>query len=331
MRDTYLLLREFRWPLLAFAFAVTGGGLLYHLLAAAAGEPVSNFIASMYHVLGLIFLQPLEEFPQAWYLEVFWFLAPLIGLSILAQGIAEFSVMLFNRSTRNKEWQVAVASTFNKHIILVGLGHLGFWVAQNLHQMDQEVVVIESAQRAELEHDLEGLDIPLIHEDATSIHALESAGIHKARSIILCTQNDSLNLQVALKARSLNPEVNVIVRIFDADFAQSLQQQFGFQAVSATRLAAPAFAAAATGIDMTRPIALGGTTLSLARIKIAQGSKLIGKSIEQVEQQFNLSVVLLDRNNSSDLHPAGDRCLESGDLIAVLCGPTEIGLLMQEN
>jgi Trk K+ transport system NAD-binding subunit len=330
-RDTLILLREFRWPLLAFLLLITGGGTLYHFLSKAAGEPTTNLIASMYHLLGLTFLQPLEPFPRKWYLEIFWFAAPLLGLGILAQGITEFSVMLFNRRTRGKEWQVAVASTFNQHVILVGLGHLGYRVAVNLTQMDQDVVVIETAPRLELASALQGLDIPLIHEDATHENALENAGIRKARSIILCTQNDSLNLQVALKARSINPAVNVIVRIFDVEFAQALQQQFGFQAVSATGLAAPAFAAAATGIDMTPPLTVGGKALSLARVKVTGGSVLAGKRVEEIEQHYNLSVVLLDRDHSSDLHPAGDRCLESGDTLAVLSGPTEIGLLMQDN
>ncbi len=84
----------------------------------------------------------------------------------------------------------------------------------------------------------------------------------------LCTQNDSLNLKVALKAQRLNPNIHVILRIFDDDFAHGLQEQFGYTAFSATAMAAPAFAAAASGVDMTRPITVEGQSMSLAHLKI---------------------------------------------------------------
>lgn len=330
-RDTFLLLREFGWPLLALGVLIFGGGALYYLLGQTAGEAPVNYFSALYHMLGLTFLQPLEPFPRTWYLEVFWFVAPLLGLGILAQGMAEFGVMLFNRRTRAKEWELAVASTFNNHVILVGLGHLGYKVAYNLRQMDMDVVVIEKTPREELSTAMHLLDVPIIHENAAGEAALEEAGARKARAIILCTQNDSLNLQVALKARSLNPKIEVIVRIFDPEFAQALQQQFGFRALSGTGLAAPAFAAAATGFDMTPPLSVGGTTLSLARLKVAGESTLVGKCVEDLEQQYNLSIVLLERDHKADLHPAGSRCLDAGDTIAVLSGPNEIAILMKDN
>ena len=97
----------------------------------------------------------------------------------------------------------------------------------------------------------------------------------KPTSIILCIQDDAVNLKIALKARSLNPNIRVIIRIFDDDFAQALTDQFGFTAISGTGLAAPAFAASATDSEITRPVSIEGELLSLARITISPGC-LIG-------------------------------------------------------
>ncbi len=97
---------------------------------------------------------------------------------------------------------MAVASTFKEHIILVGLGHLGFRVVRDLHRMDQEVVVVELNPKADLVASVKQMDIPVIQDDATREPALEAAGIRRARGIILCTQNDSMNLQVALQGTS---------------------------------------------------------------------------------------------------------------------------------
>jgi voltage-gated potassium channel len=329
-RDTRLLIRQFRWPLRIFIITIIGGGLLYYYLSQGTGSPVLNPLAAIYQVLALTFLQSGDPFPSVWYLEIFYFLMPLIGISILAHGLTEFGVMLFNRQGRNKEWQMAVASTFKSHIILIGLGHLGFRVARDLAEMTLDVVIVEKNPQADLVANAKDLGIPVIQDDASREQSLEAAGIRRARAIILCTQNDALNLKIALKARRLHPHIQVVLRIFDDDFSQALQEQFNFKAFSATAMAAPAFAAAAAGVDMTRPITVEGTSLCLARFEIPLDSRIAGFSVEQIEQQFNVSVVLLKNSQLADLHPPANTLLASGDSIAILGSPQEINQLASD-
>jgi Trk K+ transport system NAD-binding subunit len=331
LRDTWLLLREFGWPLFFFGAAVVGGGSIYYTLAEWAGEAVSDLPEAIYLVLTMTFLQAVGEFPRAWYLEAFYFVMPLVGLIIIAQGVADFGVLLFNRRARGKEWEMAVASTFNQHIVLIGLGHLGYRVVRHLHEMNQDVVAVELSPTADLVAAVKQLGVPVLQDDATRLATLEAAGVRKARAVLLCTQNDSMNLQIALKARKLNPSINVVVRIFDDDFADALHEQFGFTAFSATGMAAPAFASAAAGVDMTRPITIEGETLSLAYLSIGKDSSLSRYTIGELEKRFNLSVVLLRRDHESDLHPPGDELLMAGDALGVLGGPKEIQRLSREN
>lgn len=331
IRDTFLLVREFGWPLLIFTIATIGGGLLYFELAQTGQEPVDGRAEAIYLILSLTFLQPLADFPAAWYLQTFYFLMPLIGLGILAQGLTDFGVLFFNRKARSKEWEMAVASTFNQHIILVGLGHLGFRVAESLYELDQATVVVELNPKAELVDLAKAMGIPVLEDDGKREPALIAAGVKKARTIVLCTQNDSMNLQAALKARQLNPDIRVVIRIFDYEFAKAIEDQFGFRALSATGMSAPTFASAASGVDVTRPITVEGQALSLASLVIAPGSRLEGCSVSDLEQRYDLSVVLLRQDHDSDFHPAGDRCLSPGDTLAVLAGPPQISLLVDDN
>lgn len=340
-RDTRLLLREFRWPLLIFCGVIIGGGLLYYLLygfcakgsttLTACGEPVDNLAEAIYIVLTLSFFQPSGEFPRVLYLEAFYFLMPVIGLGILAQGVADFGIMLFNRNARSKEWEMAVASTYNNHIIVVGLGHLGFRVVQDLLQMEQDVVVIEKDPEIDLLKSAKYLGVPVLHADGKRESTLEGAGIRQAKAIILCSQNDILNLQIAVKARALNPQIRVILRIFDEDFAASLQEQFGFIAMSATRMAAPSFAAASAGLDVTQPILLDGQALSLAKLTITPQSMLADLSVGEIEQRFTVSIVMIKNSGESELHPAVDRQLCPEDHLAILGGPKEINRVVQAN
>jgi Trk K+ transport system NAD-binding subunit len=330
-RDTVILLGEFRTPLLIFTIAVVGGGLLYDQVAAAVGEPVQSPIEAIYLVLTATFLQPLGGFPRHFLLQIFHFLMPLVGIGILAQGLADFGSLLFNRRARSKEWEMAVASTLNRHIILVGLGHLGRRVVQTLHEMGESVVVIEIKTASDSITAIRELDIPVIPDDATRTSALEAANIRNAKTIILAGQNDTVNIQIALRARSLNPEIQVVIRIFDEDFAHALHDQFGFNALSATEMAAPVFAAAAAGADVTNPISIEGQQLSLARLSLKPRSKLDNSTVGFVEDNYHLNIILLRRDHESHMHPTDNMPLQAGDTLAVLGGPYELNRLMHDN
>lgn len=326
-------MREFIRPLTFFTLAVIGGGVLYFLLAQRFDEEIGSSLAeAIYQVLGLTFLQPLgDNLPENFQLQIFYFVMPIIGISILAQGLTEFGLLFFNRRERSKEWEMAVASTFQDHIVLVGLGHLGFRVTQKLYELDRDVAVIELNPDEDLIVETQAMGIPVLQDDARREAALQGAGITKARAIILCTQNDSMNLQIAFKARRLNPQLRVVLRIFDDDFSESLEEQFGFRAMSATGMAAPTFAAAAADVDITRPITVEGETFSLARLNLAEESGLLNCSVSEIEQNYDVSVVLLREDGRSDFHPAGERTLKMGHVLGILGGPEQINKLVDDN
>lgn len=333
-RDTLLLVREFIRPLTYFSLAMTGGGGLYFLLARRFGEDVGSraLVEAIYQVLGLTFLQPLgDNLPNHFSLQIFYFIMPIIGISILAQGLADFGLLFFNRRERSKEWEMAVASTFHDHIVVIGLGHLGYRVTLKLFELDRDVSVIELNPDEDLIVETQGMGIPVLKDDARREKALQAAGVAEARAIILCTQNDSMNLQIAFKARRLNPQIRVVLRIFDDDFSQSLQEQFGFRAMSATGMAAPTFAAAAADVDITRPITVEGEALSLARLKVEAGSGLLGCTMSDIEQTYDVSVVLVREDGRSDFHPAGERTVTIGHVLGVLGGPEQINRLVDAN
>jgi len=332
LRDTAILLGEFRVPLLWFSFAILGGGFLYNYLSRIFGEPLDSLAEAIYTVLGITFLQPPNrDFPHHIALQLFHFIMPVIGLVMLAQGLADFGSLFFNRRSRSKEWEMAVASTLDKHVILVGLGHLGYRVAGKLHEAGEQIVVIESNLNANTVNAARALGIPIIQDDATRPIALEAANVKDARVIILATQNDAMNLQVALKARSMNPDIKVVLRIFDEDFAHALQDQFKFVALSATEMAAPIFAAAATGTDIASPISIEGQLLGLARVTINPNSVLANRTIGDVEDEYHVTIVLQRQDHKSEMHPSEESILREGDMIAVLGGPDELHHIMYDN
>jgi len=327
-RDTRLLLREFQGPLLIFTLAIAGCAAAYFWLAKSFGEGLETYPEALYLMLTLTFLQPSGDFPNHPALQGFYFLMPVIGLLTLAQGLADFSFLLFNRRARSKEWEMALASTLKNHHVVVGLGHLGYRAACQLLEMGESVTVIEMNPQADTLAAIQNLNIPVIHEDATRPSALEAANLSKAASIVLCTQNDAVNLKIALAARRINPLVRVTIRIFDEEFAQALHEQFGFTALSGTGLAAPAFAAAAAGVEISAPISIEGEALSLARLVISPHSILAGKTVGFVEDNYSVSILLIRANSHSMLHPTDSLPLPAGTQMAALGKPQKLHALL---
>src|SRR5215217_193093 len=301
-RDTIILLKEFRSPLILFIVAIIGGGIIYRAIANLVGEPIESLSEAIYVVLTAAFLQPIGDFPKYFGLQIFHFFMPVIGLVILAQGLADFGSLLFNRRARNKEWEMA-----------------------------ENVVAVELNPSSHTTVAARELGISVIEVDARLTTVLQGSNIKDARTIILASQHDAMNLQIALKARSLNPKVQVVIRIFDEDFAHSLQEQFGFTALSATEMAAPVFAAAAAGADVTNPISIEGQQLSLARLTIPATSSLSDKTVGYVEDNYHLNIILLRHDHQSEMHPTDVRPIHAGDTLAVLGGPQELSRLMQDN
>jgi Trk K+ transport system NAD-binding subunit len=319
-RDAGVLLGQFRVALIGFSLAVVGGGGLYFLLAQQARlDHPATLGESFFLVLSMIFLQANIEFPAAWYLALFFFAMPVVGLAILSQGVADFGLLLFNRRARGEAWQLALADTYSNHIVIVGLGHLGFRVARALHDLGESFVGIELDPEADLVSRVQTWDVPIIKGDANKFDILQAARVDRAHTIVIVTSDDTLNLQIAIHARAVNPAIRTIVRLFDDDFAREVRQAFGITAAySASALAAPAFAAAAADVHLGQPLSVGGRVLNMGQVVIGPSSSLANRPLGEVEAAYDLSVVLMRRGEKVELHPGDDHILLPGDQITIM-------------
>ena len=333
VRDALVLLRQFRGSLITFALTIIGGGVLYLRLAQSAGEAhPAALTEACFLILSMIFLQANADFPGVWYLQVFFFTMPVIGLAILGHGLTDIGVLLFNRRARGEAWQVAIAETFNDHIVIVGLDHLGFRIARALHDLGENFVAIELKPEAELISQVLSWDVPIIQGDANKLDVLRNAGVDRARTVIITTNDDMLNLQIAIHARAVSPEIRTIVRLFDDDFAREVREAFGITAAySASALAAPAFAAAAADLDIAEAMTVNGRVLNMGHLTISARSQLAGKTVGLIEDDHDVSIVLLRRGKQADLHPNHDAMLRVGDIITVFAEAATIHKLNRLN
>jgi len=317
-RDARVLLRQFYVPLLLFVVSILLGGLVFDLLYTHAEVQDLTFAEAAYAIFSMIFFGANIPFPREWYLQIFFFLMPIIGLGLIVQGVVGFGVMFFRKSAREGEWQVAIASTYSDHVIVAGIGRLGFRIVQQLLDFGEDVVGVEVHPDSQFVQQAMAWRVPIIFGDATHSDVLKQAGVEQASAVVTCTENDLTNLDIALVAREIAPGVHVVLRMFDHDRAQKVARGFKIQtAFSTSALAAPAFAQAAMRSDVTHAFYIGDQLLNVSEITINPASALVGRQVCDLEHELDFSMILHSRAGQIDLHPDPEIKLQGGDKICV--------------
>jgi Trk K+ transport system NAD-binding subunit len=319
-RDARVLLGESRGPLLLFLALVLGGAVVFYFfyIDPSSGEHIS-FPQALYGTFTLIFFQGSLEFPTQWYLQILYFIIPILGLVAVVDGVVRFGSALTNKQERGQKWQVAMASTYSGHVIICGMGRVGYRVALELLKFGREVVAIESDQNCRFVEKALALGIPVIFADARRQENLIKAGIEQADAIIPCTNDELANLDIALDARELNPQVKVVMRMFDAELAARVERGFGIHtAYSVSALAAPTIAAASMRVSVRSSFYVGDTLLNISEVTVRPNSQIAGWSIQQLEENLDLSVVSYIDGETTHLHPKPDLRLSEQSKVLVL-------------
>ncbi len=331
-RDTSALLKEFRIPIVLFVLVTVGGGWLYGELHTAAGHEPIPFHDLPYIMTALMILETPIELPSEPQLILFWYMMPPIAVYIIGRGAADFVRLFFNRNERRDAWEEAVASTYRNHIIVMGAGHVGIGVIRTLVAMGFEVVAIDVSIKAEQDAELSSLGVPAIIGDGRTAPILEKAGIYYAETLIVCTSNDYVNLEALMRARDLCPEVRLVARMWDDKFAAQLKHFMGVEAViSSSSLAAPAFAGSAVGIEITQTLTINGKEYSMIRLTVEAHSFMDSRTIDTLQEDEDMDIVLHGRNGDGDVHPDGSIVVQAGDTLVIFASHAKITEIVARN
>jgi len=330
--DTRALVREFRYPLLAIFLSIIVGGWIYGELLVRAGYERVPYFDLPYYMLALMILEQPHDVPKEMYLIFFWYLQPLIGIYIIGRGAVDFIRLFFDRTERQTAWELAVASTYRNHVILIGIGHVGLRIARTLTEMGFEVVAVDLDVDPDSKYVLDQLGVPLVLGDARQITTIEDAGLKYARSVIICTSNDHINLEVTMRTRDLNPDVKIVARMWDSRFAEQMKRFLNVEVLSASDLAAPAFAGSAIGLEVAQGMQIEGETYSMMQIVVSAGSFLQGQKIDVIQEDENLDIVLHSKKGKQPVvHPKGDIVVDAGDTLVIFASYSKITEIVTRN
>jgi Trk K+ transport system NAD-binding subunit len=315
LRFLRYLLWEFRWPLVIFWGLVLLGGLaLQHLYHAAE----LGYAEACYDVFTLIFMQTNLKFPQEWYLQPFFFLVPIVGLGAIADSVVRLGYLVFASRRDLPEWHQMLASLYSNHIVIVGLGKVGFRTLKGLVEMHESVVAVERQTGSEFLEEARALGVPVIIGNGRHRKTLEQARVERARTIILATDDDLANLDAALTARDLNPGIRVVLRLFDDTLAAKFATGFAMPAISTAHVAAPAFIAAATGHKVYASFQLDDARLHMTDLTVSPDGSLVGRLVGKVQAEFGANIVMYRGPQGVTINPPHETPLGPNDTVVVV-------------
>ena len=171
------------------------------------------------------------------------------------------------------------------HVVVCGLGRVGTAVAVRLQSRGVPVIAIERRVDAPGVLRARQLKIPVVVAAATNASAQEIAGISRADAVLAVTDDEAVNLEIALVAKDANPSVRVVARVFDHDLASRVERRLQLGATrSVSMLAAPAFAAVALGRRQDVIFPVGRRVLLFTELTVSASSAAPGRSLRQLEE-----------------------------------------------
>jgi hypothetical protein len=186
------------------------------LALAALHESLDNAIYSSARVVATITDSQAAAHGPGWFKLVSTFTALA---SVLL--VAVFTAALVRRLSRPRLTTLVGrrAAPHREHVVMVGLGQVGFRLAQRLMDRSVPVLAVERDIAAPCVRMARRAGIPVAIADAKDRETLELAGVPRAAVIAAVTSDDLVNVAVGLTASQVGPAVPLVMRLGDGDVA----------------------------------------------------------------------------------------------------------------
>ncbi|RZU21627.1 NAD(P)-binding protein [Streptomyces sp. BK239] len=283
------------------------------LVACVVALAVALWVVTGIHPLGAVYLTLLDLFSindpaigASTERQVLQLLSGLMGLLLLPVLLA--AVLEALGTFRGAGALRRPPRGMGGHVVLLGLGKIGTRVLTRLRELDIPVVCVEAAPEARGLAVARRLRVPVVLGDVTQEGVLEAARIGRAHALLAVTSSDTTNLEAALYARSLRPDLRVVLRLYDDDFATAVYRtlraahpQALTRSRSVSHLSAPSFAGAMMGRQILGAIPVERRVLLFAALEVAGHAQLAGKSVGEAFRAGYWRVLALDRGEDGGL------------------------------
>ncbi|MGW4435885.1 NAD-binding protein [Streptomyces sp. NPDC004596] len=323
-------------PALASLFSRRLRWSLAGLVACVGALAVALWVVTGIHPLGAFYLTLLDLFAiddpaigESLGRQILQLLSGLVGLLLLPVLLA--AVLEGLGTFRTASALRKPPRGLGGHVVLLGLGKIGTRVLTRLRELDIPVVCVEADPEARGLATARRLRVPVVLGDVTQEGVLEAAKIHRSYALLAVTSADTTNLEAVLYARSVRPDLRVVLRLYDDDFATAVYRTLrvahpraSTRSRSVSHLAAPAFAGAMLGRQVLGALPVERRVLLFASVPVAGHPQLEGRTVGAAFRAGAWRVLAVE--GRADAGP--DHLLVSGDRVVVAAtrrGLAELG------
>lgn len=210
------------------------------------------------------------------------------------------------------------------HIIIIGAGAVGSYLAERLSTEGQDVVVIEddADRAAELQ---ERLDALVIVGNGASPAILEKAGIDQADLLIAVSNSDGANVLACHVGAELGVK-RTVARVEDPDMREALAGLEVDFVIDPGEAAAHELVALVKQSGVSELIEFAEGRLSLVGATLAAGSRLIGKPLKDLRPEISDWdwVVTAVVRHGKTIVAHGDTVMQEGDHVLLMVGAKSV-------
>lgn len=276
--------------------------------------PAQAFLITAHLLLG----NSLIELPDYPLQQVLFLVLPFLGLVALLDAVIRFSYHILRLDASSRDWNIAMASTLENHVILIGLGKVGLRILQQLHRLGEPVVVLERDANCPKISYARRHGIPVIIGNSRDEGILDELNIMAAKAIVPATSDDLANLEMALDARKRRPDLRVVIRLFDQELAAKVRVGFGIEtAFSTSELSAPVFALSAVDPAILNSFYVGNTLLMVAHVTVGPKSALAGKPLAEALPPESIALAHRPAEGAEVMFPHATARVQQGDTLTV--------------
>ncbi len=254
--------------------------------------------------------------------QIFTIIIIFLGLGMVTALFARLGQFIVESGVKNLYGRRKMTDRIKRmrnHYLLCGFGRTGSSIARKLHDSEIDFVIIDSVQ----DHidEATSLGYSVLMGDAASDSILLDAGIKRARGTVLCVGDDVTNVNIALAARELNSEQNIISRGTNPSLEYRLVRAGADSVVYPMRLGGEQIARVIVeehnkekSGDLSPSSSMLGYELRV--IRNSDGPRIVKDLIEEFEA---LRPVAIRRHDGSMAHnPMPDDIVEENDSLLLL-------------
>lgn len=269
---------------------------------------------------------------------------------ILTPGLFSLGARFSRRDLEAAHWMRPGAQKIRleNHVVIIGGGVVGQYLAQILSALERPYVVIEIDYKSVTQMHDKGINV--IFGDGSHRSILETAALERAKLAVITTTNDKLLTALLSEIRQLNQDIRVVVRVAELDDINQVasldvyeivqpQMEVGLEMIRQALLAlghreteiftmlAQLRASRYRSVENMHELIVANARrlrasqlLEFIWVEVAADSELVGRSLRELafREKYGISIAAIIHNDDFVSNPDPNLCLSKGDLLGAL-------------